>query len=118
MKKVSSKIQLPILLKSLAISLEDLGIEDLAWKWEDIHHVIEFLTQNGFAILGGDVYIIKNNQKEATYDSWYIDKEPGKSWSDYVDECKKVTIDYINKYHAKNGDNYCYSLIYTNNQGN
>lgn len=56
--------------------------------------------------------MIEHNQEEPTYDNWYIDRKPGASWSDYVDECEKITIAYINNCHLKNGDGYCYSLVY------
>lgn len=111
--KMSDTIQLPITVISSAISLKELGITDLAWKWEDIHHVIEFLKKNGYAILGGDVYFIENNQIETTYDSWYINRETGKSWCDYIKESEKVTVDYINEYYSKNGGDFCYSLVYS-----
>ncbi|MEK5389039.1 Imm40 family immunity protein [Margalitia sp. FSL K6-0131] len=114
---MSYLIQLPNTIKSLAISLDELGITDLAWKWGDVQHVIEFLKQNDFAILGGDVYIIENNQINTTYDSWYINRGPGESWYDYINECEKKTIEYINEYHFKNGDNYCYSLVYNKEVG-
>ncbi|MED4718518.1 Imm40 family immunity protein [Bacillus badius] len=109
---MSGTIQLPTIIRNSAISLEELGIKEVAWKWEDAQAVIQFLKQNDLAILGGDVYRVEHNQKEPTYDSWYIDRKSGMAWSDYVDECQKITMSYINNYYLKNGANYCYSLVY------
>ena len=111
---MTNEILFPSSVIDSAISLEELGINELAWKWKDIHYVIQLLVENECAILGGDVYLLKDNKKIITYDNWYIDKEAGTSWLEYVNKSKKVTMEYIDNYH-KNGDNYCYSIIYSNN---
>ncbi|WP_404447374.1 immunity 40 family protein [Sutcliffiella horikoshii] len=99
-----------------AISLKDLGINELAWKWEDVHIVIDYLVENKYAILGGDVYLLQGDEKIVTYDSWYLDRDTGTSWLDYVIKSKETADEYINSYHMKNGDNYCYSIIYSKNE--
>ena len=113
---MSNKIVFPSSVIDTAISLEELGIKDLAWKWKDIHNVITFLIDNEYAILGGDVYLLENGEKIITYDNWYLDKETGTSWLDYVTKSKKVAIEYIDNYHINNGDSYCYSIIYSKNK--
>ena len=106
-----NKIQFPSSMIDSSISLRELGIKELAWKWKDIKQVIDFLVEKKYAILGGDVYLLNNDQKIQTYDSWYIDRETGISWLDYVKKGKNVTVDYINQYYVSNGDSYCYSII-------
>lgn len=113
---MDNKVLFPFSVIDSAISLEELGIKELAWKWKDIHNVITFLVNNEYAILGGDVYLLENDEKIITYDNWYIDKETGTSWFDYVIKSQKKAIDYIDNYHIKNGDSYCYSIVYSKNR--
>ena len=81
-------------------SLDELGISEYAWKYEDILRVIEYCREKGMAILGGDIYFIGVSGIEYTYDSWYINQD-GRKWKDYVVESKKKALDYINTYYSK-----------------
>jgi hypothetical protein len=51
------------------LSLEGMGISELAWEKEDVLRVIEFLTDNTYAILGGDVYRKEGKEFISTYDN-------------------------------------------------
>lgn len=91
-------------------SLQHLGINNSAWNYHDVISVIDYLAEHGYIILGGDVYLIKGDTIESTYDSWYINKT-SLSHTDLVRIAQGKSVDYINNYHIRNADQYLYSLI-------
>lgn len=102
---------LPSTFKELAIPLSGIGVDNVAWKYNDCIEVVNFLTKHGFFILGGDVYGCKNENINNTYDSWYINKNNLLARKDLIELGKSKTLSYIKKYKDLNGDDYCYSLV-------
>jgi hypothetical protein len=100
---------LPKELLNVGLSLEPIGIFEMAWKSQDALKVIDFLTSKGYAILGGDVYKQDENGIESTYDSWYINKTVSKS---FIEESRVKSHEYIKEYSKNNGDCYLYSIIF------
>ncbi len=103
------KAELPKDLIDSAKSLEHIGVLEMAWDWENAIKAIEFLYQCNYAIFGGDVY--KGNL-EATYDSWYINKDEAKSRHEFIKQAKDKAISYINQYHDTNGDDFYYAIVF------
>lgn len=93
-------------------SLESLGIYELAWERNNAIKVIEFLSDCNYAILGGDVYSIKNGILNSTYDSWFSKPNKNKTWEDYVKKSKNESLEYINRFFLLNGDDFRYSIVY------
>jgi hypothetical protein len=106
--------QLPQQLISKAISLEVIGIKKIAWHYENITLVIETLTDNEYAILGGDVYSLVKKEINVTGDTWYLDKNGSESWREYVAESKTKALAYVDRYYQRNGSNFLYSVSFTN----
>ena len=103
---------LPEDLISKGINLESLGILEFGWKKTDALKVIEFVSENGHVILGGDVYKYENNVIDSTYDSWYTDDLASNNYKYYIEESKKMSYEYICEYAKNNGDCYIYSIIF------
>jgi hypothetical protein len=93
-----------------AHNLKSIGVFELAWKYDYILNVINILYDNKYIILGGDVYKIDeiNEQILSVGDSWYYNKAFGED--DIIYSYRKA-IEYISKYHNRNGDNYYYSVL-------
>jgi hypothetical protein len=89
--------------------LEEPGVVDVAWSYEDALWVIEMCYQAGYAVLGGEVYHLDQNRPEVTYDSWYIDQK-GQCWDAYLVQSKEAAVTYISNYAARNGSHYCYTF--------
>jgi len=100
---------LPQEILSTGFNLESLEISEMAWKSQTAIAVIDFLFSKGYTILGGDVYVYKNDSVEITYDSWYLNETVSKN---FLQESKNKAIEYINKYSTLNGENYIYSIIF------
>jgi len=98
-----------------AISLSEFEISGFAWKWEYVNILLNYLNSNNYAILGGDVYKLENDQIDIAYDSWFCNKKDNMSWEFYVDESNKRAMEYINNYYERNGNDYCYSLVISKN---
>ena len=93
-----------------AQDLNCIGINELSWKYTYVIEAIRSLELNNFIILGGDVYKIDCNEIiTPTVDSWYFNRSNNKD--DVIESCKKA-IDYIRRYHNKNGENFYYALTY------
>lgn len=90
-------------------NLTAIGISEIAWKCEDALNAINFLADRGYAILGGDVYMLNNGDIEPTCDSWYINKSANKC---FIDQSRKAAIEYITQYTSKNGDGFVYSIVF------
>lgn len=95
-----------------AYNLSSIGIQEYAWNIEKVLIVIEYLKDNGFLILGGDVYEVCGNIIKATGDSWYINKDDYKSMNEYIKASFDLTKDYIKKYNDLNGKKFIYSLVF------
>ncbi len=99
-------------LTNLAQSLENIGISGMAWNLENPIKVINFLNENNYLILGGDVYKMIDGELNSTYDSWYFDKDKSKSSQELLHESRNRAIEYIKKYHEMNGQDYYYSIVF------
>jgi hypothetical protein len=93
-----------------ALDLRCIDINENAWKYNCILEVLNVLFHNNYIVLGGDVYKIDKQGREitATGDSWYFNKTSGNS--DVIDSFRKAS-DYIKKYHDRNGESFCYSVV-------
>jgi len=65
-----------------------------------------------YAILGGDVYLMKDGILNTTYDSWYFNRNETNSVRKFILESSKRAINYIIQYHDKNGSDYYYSIVF------
>jgi len=93
-----------------AIDLRCIGIHEFAWRYDYALMAVYALNENNHIILGGDVYNLadKDGFLSSTRDSWYFNKN---SIGNNVAESNEKALDYINKYHNRNGDYFCYSIV-------
>ena len=103
---------LPEEMLEAGINLDSLGIAAIAWEFLQAISVIEHLYNNGYIILGGDVFGFDSFSIKSTYDNWYYNKtDPNNN----LEESKKKAIDYITRYRFANGDNYVYCIVFAHN---
>ncbi len=96
-------MNIPEELKSKEISLSSLGLNEVAWKYEDALHLIDTFDKNKRFILVGDVLAKDGNKYRHNYDNWYLNTDQG----NYKDSIKKAK-DYITNYPK--GD-YAYVFV-------
>ncbi|GAB3525991.1 hypothetical protein GCM10027443_00750 [Pontibacter brevis] len=116
---------------------------ELAWKKEDVAQAINELTDNGYAILGGDVWavvkkqnnvfsltsidpeniavgIIKGRDGKDYVFNWHSDRRSNEGWGDYVERSKNESMQIIDKMNAEETvaqelqDSIFYNLVFAN----
>lgn len=102
---------LPDRLIKNTLDLECIGIHEFAWEYKFALNAIKFLSDNNYIILGGDVYRINDQSGKisSTGDSWYFNKASDQS--DVIESYKRAR-DYIEKYRNRNGEYFCYSIVF------
>ena len=90
-------------LLSEGISLDSIGINEIAWTAEKIYIVLGEIKQCNATILGGDVYKIENDNIYPTVDSWFFTNED-------IESRVNLTKKYIEKYENNTGI-FIYSLV-------
>lgn len=71
-------------MRSSGVRLSAIGIDETVWPATSITSVVATLCDNGFAILGGDIFLRIGDSFRLTCDSWHCEIAPGESWSRYV----------------------------------
>lgn len=87
-----------------AVSLQDLGSNNHAWPLSDIIKISAIARQHNLIVLGGDVFYLKGNNIDFTYDSWYYD-------GDSSEESVQKMIDYLELFQNDSGENLLFSVI-------
>jgi hypothetical protein len=102
----------PLFLLKNAIDLKEIGIFNIAWRSKETLAAIEFLANQNFVILGGDVFSLDNEDIESTGDSWYFEIKSVKD-KETINKSKEKAILYIKQYTKKNVDKeYIYSILF------
>ncbi|WP_047982135.1 Imm40 family immunity protein [Ornithinibacillus contaminans] len=112
LNKFSLPSDFPLDLFERGHSLEQMGVNEIAWKINDVKAVIECLIENGYAILGGDVYSLEKGNFVPTYDSWFLNKDEQIPWDNFTVKSKEKALEYIDNYE-KNGHEYFFVLVYS-----
>ena len=90
-------------------SLESIGVSGFAYTKDKALEIATNCRNSNKAILGGDVYQLKNGQITATDDNWYCDRNSSEQFPEYVVRSYNVADEYINKY--PDNSKFLYSLI-------
>lgn len=111
-KKYGFPSDFPKFLLEKAVDLKEIGIYNLAWKSKEAIAAIEFLADNGFIILGGDVFSLNNEDIESTGDSWYFESKNIMEKT-AINESKEQAVSYIKKYTSRTiNKEYIYSIVF------
>lgn len=110
----------PRTLSDAAHSLLDLRIEAYVWKYEDVKKVINFLIDEQYIILGGDVYTKVAGNLTLTYDNWYLKDPDPRPLHEHIkadkervlEMSREQSLSYVENYWKRNGDNYYYSVVF------
>lgn len=108
---LKQEIQDKITKKSL--SLEKFGLNDLAWNKEEAQNLIRAIMEDRIGILGGDVYRLDENHLEPLYDNWSCEQINKESKEEYFKRSKVESLNFIEKYLVKDGDNVLFSITFT-----
>jgi hypothetical protein len=90
-----------------AISLKKYGINDFAWKYDDINQILDILLSNKIGIIGGDVL---DKEFKYTYDNWSIEKTEV-AGENFVMFSIEKTKKYIENYIKNNGKDFYFVIV-------
>ena len=96
-----------------AISLENFGMNELAWKKKEAEKLIASLMRDNIGVLGGDVYKIYPDRIEPLYDNWSCDSRESESREEYFLRSKSQALSYISSYAVSHGSNIVFSITFT-----
>lgn len=92
-----------MMLKNLnPFSLDELGIDGVAYKKEEALLIVQHFLEEVIPILGGDVYyLIEGKPCYTTYAGWSCDMVAGETFSDYVKRSCEEAKKYIESFPAE-----------------
>ena len=83
-------------------SLEEIGIDNYAFPYQQAILLVDALRQSNVPILGGDVYLKLGSSIESSYDNWYCDKIEDERDSVFVKRSCDVAETFIKEYKRRN----------------
>ena len=87
---------------SKCFSLEEIGIDNYAFPYQQAILLVDVLRQSNVSILGGDVYLKRGSSIDISYDNWYCDKKEDEQDSVFVNRSCDVAKTFIKEYKRKN----------------
>ncbi|MBI4302736.1 MAG: hypothetical protein HY665_00140 [Chloroflexi bacterium] len=103
---------MPSNILAVACDLKHTGSADLAWRCDDVKVVLATLRARGRIILGGDVYSIIEGEIDATWDAWFYEPNAALSQEANSERSYEAALGYIESYHKKHGEDFCYSVVF------
>jgi hypothetical protein len=91
--------------------LFEIGINNWALTKIEALNAIEQFYSLEVAILGGDVYAIRNEMFVSTYDNWYCDRLPQEEQSNFLNRSIDKARQYIEAYNAQEPDKTFFVLV-------
>ena len=95
-----------------SISLEEYGINNMAWSKVDAQKLIHLIDNDKIGIFGGDVYKLTSTL-ESLSDNWSCEPSESEPEEEFYARSKRESLKYIEKYPVKKGENILFSIIFT-----
>lgn len=86
------------LLEARGLSLEDLGLREIALRRDDALLAVQMLRRASVPILGGDVYLQTGDGIEVAYDNWSSNSRFGEERHSYFTRSWDETEAYVRRY--------------------
>jgi len=90
-------LKVPKTLLDRAVSLADVGIEELAWQPDDAREILELIKGTTVAILGGDIYSKRFGRFEPTYENWHVNRDPQEAPGAFAARALDISQSYLEK---------------------
>jgi hypothetical protein len=75
------------------------GVNNYALSKSQSQKLLQFLTDSGVGVFGGDVYLLKNDNPSLTYDNWYSTQAPGETDEQFNIRSIVEAKNYIDNYN-------------------
>ena len=104
-------------LRASAISLEHLGVSEVAWTRARALDVISALRGSKWAILGGDVLVQRDGVLRHSYDSWHSSPTAEEMCPAFVERSHSESRTYIERFPEKPASPTAYVLVFAPCEG-
>lgn len=91
--------------------LSPLGINNWALSKRDMIYALTELKEIGISILGGDVYLSKENSFKPNYDNWFCERKEGEIHSEFVERSVSEAIHFIRNYSNTQKGNVYFTIV-------
>ena len=98
-------------LRDKAVSLEVIGLNEVAWPKTIAIEILERLQGTDAAALGGDVYRLKGSRPTPDYDNWYSERHPDETLESYTRRSREEALKYIRSYPDPEDGSVLYVLV-------
>jgi len=98
-------------LAAKGISLEPLGLREVALNRGDALSAIRILRDVPAPILGGDVYFRRNGSMAIAYANWHVDRETGEQLDDFVERSCRQAEKYIDAFPHRTEEDPLFVLV-------
>ena len=99
------------LLASQGVSLESLGLTEIALERVDALCAIELLASANVPVLGGDVYIERQDRIEIGFSNWYTDRQDGESRDVFASRSWDKSRTFISRFPEPPGGKTLFVLV-------
>lgn len=82
-----------------------------AWVASDLPFLMDYIIENKWIILGGDVLTYSGNY---TYDNWYYNPKHSLSVTQNMHQSIAVCLNYVTNYTNRNGSNFLFLPVISN----
>ncbi len=96
---------------SRGVSLESIRVNNWALTRQQALDVLDKFTALGIAVLGGDVYNIKDEVIKASYDNWYCNPLVNESKDVFIQRSLVYARNYICGYSDSEADTVRFVLV-------
>jgi hypothetical protein len=93
------------------VSLQQLGLADIALQREDALVAVEILQRQATPILGGDVYLVQDSRTEIAHANWHSDRRADEALDDYIIRSCQETRTYIEAFPRRDGVTPVFVLV-------
>jgi hypothetical protein len=87
----------------------------MAWEYPNVLEVVDWLSFQGIAVLGGDVLRQESGALRFTGDNWYVSVAPELTPLAFVTMANKRAKEYIASYQRASDHKYLFSLTCESN---
>ena len=99
------------ILTTKGISLQALGLGDVALGRAETLSAIQVLKVQSVAILGGDVYVERNGKIEVGYANWHVDRDAGENSAEFAARSCLRAEQYVENFPHRAGEIPLFVLV-------
>ena len=98
-------------LLDVGVDLRAIGVNELAWRRDDVVLVLSALGDRDWAILGGDVVQSIGGQYEYDGGNWHCEPKPGETRSEFINRSHAESVRYVFKYPSAREGEFLFVLV-------